>query len=373
MIARHLWKSDSRPGFTLIELLVVIAIIALLIGILLPALGAARRAARNAVSLANLRSLTQMQFAYQGENRGSWVNPFDEKQIGRPTVSGNPSSGWGAIPKPGEPEISWPNFALDADPWRTEMFAFHWYSLVSMGLNRGDATSPVQFSPSDRAVLQRFKDSYAQVSSSGDGTSLGDWIWDGSYVYSPTFWCKADRYSTTRLGSSASRTAIGANGTLIKRNRIDDVINPAAKVVLWERFDFSQTSRVESTIDNSGNATPVAKNALSPTWNNNQAAPNVSVADGSVQRVKMDTLMPLAFAATTAPTFQPVGFWIPPGDLLGNPSNKRGIGTGYQMGTDGLENGGGGMGGFGLPQYLGKYPNFFWATRNGVKGRDINR
>jgi prepilin-type N-terminal cleavage/methylation domain-containing protein len=64
-------KPGSKKGFTLIELLVVIAIIALLIGILLPALGEARRAAKLAISLSNLR-----QFSVAG---ATYASDFDDR------------------------------------------------------------------------------------------------------------------------------------------------------------------------------------------------------------------------------------------------------------------------------------------------------
>ncbi|MEK6700918.1 MAG: type II secretion system protein [Planctomycetota bacterium] len=60
----HSFRGRVGRGFTLIELLVVIAIIAVLIGILLPTLGKARRAGRQAVTLARLHDLGIGTFAY---------------------------------------------------------------------------------------------------------------------------------------------------------------------------------------------------------------------------------------------------------------------------------------------------------------------
>ncbi|HZW06907.1 MAG TPA: prepilin-type N-terminal cleavage/methylation domain-containing protein [Phycisphaerales bacterium] len=322
----------NRRGFTLIELLVVIAIIALLVGILLPALQAARRAAQNAVSLVNLKSCGGSLLVYGNDYRDQCMNPFN------PTTNYNGTPGaadpeWYSCRVPGQPGLVW-RFS-DANN-QTEMFAFHWTSLMMNYISPNDLRSPVQFNPADKTVIQRFRNDFTA------SMNLADYIWDGSYVYSPTFWFNPERYTAATRGAPTAPNQIGGTRS-VRYNKFSQVLSPTAKAMAWERFDTKSVRR------------PGAN--LPPQWNNPIALPNVCFGDGSCSDVKISDLVVLSASSDplVSNIYRPTNpNWNMPQNTLAN----------YSMGADGFENGAPGTG-------TTAHPAFFWGTRNGIRGRDI--
>lgn len=336
-------RRGRNRAFTLIELLVVIAIIAILTGILLPAVGRARTTAQVVKSQANLRSLGQVQAMYGNDHQDSFTNPF-------PVPNYRPFGGlgWARLQKPGN------NFWFELQgpgQWYSEMYAFHWYSLTASWLSPGDYASEVQFSPLDRNLTNRVQDLWI----TDPGVTIDELLWDCSYVLTPTAWYAPDRYAQTTRPNSIRNNPTTSKA---RRMKFSDTRFPAEKVLLWERFDFSKSKRVAAQYSVSANFNVVLgpENNF-PQWNNFQAEPSVATIDGSVRRVKVSDVLARMWDPdeSKALPFRPTDDFGPPANLIRD----------YSMDKDGLE--------YSNPTSgRGIYPAIFWATRNGMQGRDFS-
>lgn len=319
-----------RRGFTLIELLVVIAIIAVLMGILLPAIGAARRTAQSAVGNANLRSMSQVLVIHTQQNQDAFPNPFGHgKQYNdqgaldyNDALSIDKVTRWNFNAHPIAPQCT------------TESFALYWYSYLAE-LDGQPRIRDEQISPADASLISLARDMRGRSE-----MLRHELLWPSSYFLSPTLWSDSARYpGGVRLPMDAP---------MVRTQTLSAVAYPERKVLIWERMDFLQRERT-LMCDEDGAATET----MPPAWNNIRANPAVALSDGSVRKVQMARLYE---AAAEDQRLNPAGTMSVNDELpiLGNEAGEDVVpGFGRAGGSD-LE-----------------YPAFFWATRHGVRGRDL--
>jgi prepilin-type N-terminal cleavage/methylation domain-containing protein len=211
-----------RRAFTLIELLVVIAIISLLISLFLPALAGARRTAKSTVGYGNLRSLSQIMAMYVNDNHEAFPNPF---RPAWPQTGEYTGMTWTMAPSIADPQQRWDFSTPPCATTYTEPFAGVWYSYLAeyRGGRRNDAE---QISPADAELAVQFR-----AAESDQDVREGRTLMPTSFYYPPVFWSTPSRFYQLCRAPMTAQT--------VQTQLLGSVLNPSAKVLLFERADFA--------------------------------------------------------------------------------------------------------------------------------------
>lgn len=318
----------------------VVAVVVVL-SLAVPGLTGLRAGSRGHADTGSMNMLAGVLALYQGDHRGLYYNPF---------LSRRPTDGPWTVPlDDGLDPMAHTELTFEGGGharYAGESFAAYWYAY--MQLRVAGETPPLRafYSAGDGAMLEQWQ---------RGRESLSEALFPGSFYYSPVFFRDQSLYGVgARSLTTACRSELGRamrTDTCPSPRfepaptRLDQVLHPGQKVLLFARADFEQTRRNETRPGS------MATTASPPAWSNPGARPLVLAADGAARRVRILDLRRTA-GADALDDLVPVDLLEPPDLLPPMPPNSF---VSWAMGKD----------------RDGLYPMYFGATRYGVRGRDI--
>lgn len=259
-MAQRRSRRTSTKGFTLIELLVVIAIIALLISILLPALGEARKTARLAIDLGNLKQFGFASGTYSADYQDriyafSWntqqhVDQLPQDRTGSYRAGDSIAASAAQATDIIRFRANRPDFQQPQN-WIPHILYTHLVvnDYLAQQLPEKMVVSPAdqkrlnwQENPRELFDTYYWGDTGQPTPTSEPGTSANDlkrWPYSSSYQVVPASFDNVRNTPNLRVRQGATHRGYQAGSTTTKlgENRITSVNAPAQKVFMYDAVD----------------------------------------------------------------------------------------------------------------------------------------